>query len=175
MRAANEDHGVPALRVEVLGPLRLLVDGSVVEVRGERRTAVLALVALAGGRVVPFDTLIDSVWEEEPPEGARQALHSLLSRLRTQLGAHPDRFERDGSGYRLRLEAGELEPHTAGATADGCRASCVDWYGNARPLFLRGRPFALLGYELVEGRLDGGRIVERRRASFAPGVASVSR
>jgi hypothetical protein len=57
-------------------------------------------------------------------------------------------------------EAGELQPHTAGAAADGCRASCVDWYGNARPLFLRGRLIALLGYELVEGRLDEGRIVE---------------
>jgi hypothetical protein len=33
---------------------------------------------------------------------------------------------------------------------DECRASCVDWYGNARPLFLRGHVFALLGYELVE-------------------------
>jgi hypothetical protein len=55
-----------------------------------------------------------------------------------------------------------------GATDDGCRASCVDWYGNARPLFLRGRVFALLGYEIVEGRLGAGRISEVRRASFAP-------
>ncbi len=51
---------------------------------------------------------------------------------------------------------------------DGCRASCVDWYGNARPLFLRGRVFALMGYEIVEGRVDGRRIVETRRISFAP-------
>ena len=39
------------------------------------------------------------------------------------------------------------------ATTD-CRASCVDWYGNARPVFLGDRVFALLGYELVEGRLS---------------------
>ncbi|HEU0080397.1 MAG TPA: beta-propeller domain-containing protein [Longimicrobiaceae bacterium] len=58
---------------------------------------------------------------------------------------------------------------------DGCRASCVDWYGNARPLFLRGRIFALLGYELVEGRVDGGRIREVRRASFAPRAAAAER
>ncbi|MEN9627119.1 MAG: hypothetical protein RJA10_345 [Pseudomonadota bacterium] len=60
-----------------------------------------------------------------------------------------------------------------GAVADdGCKASCVDWYGNARPLFLGGRVFALMGYELVEGRLQvqGGdeRVIERRRTSFAP-------
>ena len=51
---------------------------------------------------------------------------------------------------------------------DGCKASCGDWYGNARPLFLRGRVFALMGYEIVEGRLSGGRINEVRRVSFAP-------
>jgi hypothetical protein len=51
---------------------------------------------------------------------------------------------------------------------DGCRASCVDWYGNARPLFLRGRIFALMGYELVEGRLEEERIAEVQRTSFAP-------
>ena len=55
-----------------------------------------------------------------------------------------------------------------GGTDDGCKASCVDWYGNARPLFLRGRIFALMGYEIVEGRLAAGRISEVRRTSFAP-------
>ncbi|HEU0134169.1 MAG TPA: hypothetical protein VFR28_05050, partial [Allosphingosinicella sp.] len=51
---------------------------------------------------------------------------------------------------------------------DGCQASCVDWYGNARPIFWGGRTFALLGYELVEGELAGGRIREVGRISFAP-------
>jgi hypothetical protein len=51
---------------------------------------------------------------------------------------------------------------------DKCRASCVDWYGNARPLFLHGRVFALLGYELVEGQIDDGRIREVRRINYAP-------
>jgi len=46
---------------------------------------------------------------------------------------------------------------------DRCQASCVDWYGNSRPIFYRGRVFALLGYELVEGRVDGGAIREVRR------------
>ena len=55
-----------------------------------------------------------------------------------------------------------------GASDDGCKASCVDWYGNARPLFLRGRVFALLGYEIVEGRIAGAAISEVRRTSFAP-------
>lgn len=58
-----------------------------------------------------------------------------------------------------------------GEVNDDCQASCVDWYGNARPLFLRGRVFALLGYELVEGRVDGGRIREVRRAHMLRDLA----
>jgi hypothetical protein len=68
--------------------------------------------------------------------------------------------------------AGELEARTEGVTDDGCVASCVDWYGNARPIFLGRRTFALLGYELVEGTLDGGRIREVARTSFAPRQAA---
>ena len=64
--------------------------------------------------------------------------------------------------------AGELVADDARAEPDGCLASCVDWYGNARPIFLGNRVFALMGYELVEGRLAGGRIAELRRADFAP-------
>ena len=55
---------------------------------------------------------------------------------------------------------------------DGCVASCVDWYGNARPIFWRGRVFALMGYELVEGAERGGprgrRVREVARLDFAP-------
>jgi hypothetical protein len=65
-------------------------------------------------------------------------------------------------------EIGELGSHPELAVDDKCRASCVDWYGNARPLFIRDRIVALLGYELVEGSRQGDGIAEIRRVSFAP-------
>jgi hypothetical protein len=69
----------------------------------------------------------------------------------------------------LRLgELGKLSADPENAEDDGCRASCVDWYGNARPLFVGDRIFALLGYEIVEGEVRGGRMREKRRQSFAP-------
>ncbi len=71
-------------------------------------------------------------------------------------------------------EVGELAARSEGAIDDACRASCVDWYGNARPLFVRGRVFALLGYELVEGTLNDGRMREMRRVSYAPRRAEVT-
>jgi len=73
-------------------------------------------------------------------------------------------------------ELGLLEARPGAAERnDGCRASCVDWYGNSRPLFVGGRVFALLGYELVEGSAGEKRIVETRRVSFAPRPVGISR
>jgi hypothetical protein len=71
-------------------------------------------------------------------------------------------------------ELGTLDAQ-AGHRNDNCRASCVDWYGNARPLFLRGRVFALMGYEIVEGRVQGGRIRESNRVNFAPATMDIAR
>lgn len=72
-------------------------------------------------------------------------------------------------------ELGELGAESDKAVDDGCRASCVDWYGNSRPLFVRGRVLALLGYEIVEGRLKDGRMSELRRINYAPQKAVLTR
>lgn len=74
---------------------------------------------------------------------------------------------------RLRMSpVGQLAAHPPPSDSDGCRISCVDWYGNARPIFLGGRVFALMGYELVEGRMlkrrGSEQLVELRRISFQP-------
>ena len=68
---------------------------------------------------------------------------------------------------------GELQARGGASQSDQCKASCVDWYGNARPIFLGDRLIALLGYELVEGRVSRAgsgseRIDELRRVNFAP-------
>jgi hypothetical protein len=64
--------------------------------------------------------------------------------------------------------AGELGANYRSAVEDNCVASCVDWYGNARPIFAGNRIFGLLGYELVEGRMGRGGIREVDRVNFAP-------
>ncbi|MGE0873094.1 MAG: beta-propeller domain-containing protein [Burkholderiales bacterium] len=91
-------------------------------------------------------------------EGARRQLRKESASLL---------FLRNESLALAELGALDARPDEASRN-DGCRASCVDWYGNSRPLFLRQRVFALLGYELVEGRLAQGRIAEARRVNFAP-------
>jgi hypothetical protein len=90
-------------------------------------------------------------------------------------GGAPYRQLVHGSASVLYLRlAPDLRFHRLGAlaardrvAADRCKVSCVDWYGNARPIFLPGRVLALLGYELVEGQLGTpGLLRERRRVTF---------
>ena len=89
------------------------------------------------------------------------------------------RYSETGGGLEmmfLRREASGFQPLGALETRltdanDHCLTSCVDWYGQSRPIFLRGRVFALMGYELVEGRVEDGRIRELTRVDFTPRVA----
>ena len=67
-------------------------------------------------------------------------------------------------------DLGQLASRSISQENDNCKASCVDWYGNARPIFARGRIFALLGYEIVEGTLSTDHIEELRRVDFTPRV-----
>lgn len=113
----------PPVRVEMLGPLRLLVDGVAVDVRGPKRRAVLALLALAEGRTVTVDHLVDALWPEEVPESGRQALHSHVFRLRGHLGPAATRLETLPDGYRLALEAHDLDLAQARALLATARVS----------------------------------------------------
>ncbi len=113
----------PSVRVEVLGPLRLLVDGVAVDVAGPKRRAVLALLALAEGRTVTVDHLVDALWPSEVPESGRQALHNHVSRLRGHLGPAAARLETRQDGYRLALERDELDVAQARASLAEARAT----------------------------------------------------
>jgi hypothetical protein len=69
-----------------------------------------------------------------------------------------------GSGM---AEAGELSLRASKPVPGyACEVSCVDWYGNSRPIFTGGRIFALMGTELVEGQMTSGRISEKARLNL---------
>ncbi|WP_435417482.1 beta-propeller domain-containing protein [Parerythrobacter aurantius] len=51
-----------------------------------------------------------------------------------------------------------------------CEVSCIDWYGNARPIFLKGKVYGLMATELVEAEVVGGTVTERRRVDLTGAV-----
>jgi len=74
------------MQVRLLGPVDVVVDGEPRPVRGLRRKAVLAVLALQAGEVVSTDQLTDVVWGEATPATAANTLQSHMSYLRTVLG-----------------------------------------------------------------------------------------
>jgi hypothetical protein len=113
----------------------------------------------------------------KPGKNSREGMIGLPVRTEGTFGSQ---YLTEGSASVLFLQARSLEFSELGSLRasrittnhDGCRASCMDWYGNARPIFAKGRIFALMGYDLVEGRVEeqgrASHIVERSRLNFAP-------
>src|ERR1700733_9211981 len=111
------------MRIGVLGPLEVSdAAGRPVRVGGHRVRALLILLALDAGRVVPARALIDRLWPAEQPADAANALQSLVSRLRValrQAGVPEGVVESSPVGYRL---ARPPEAGGAGALASPARA-----------------------------------------------------
>ena len=70
----------------LLGPLEVRSDGRPIAVGRGKQRALLAVLALNAGRVVPADRLIDELWGDTPPATAATALQVYVSRLRKSLG-----------------------------------------------------------------------------------------
>jgi len=89
----------------MLGPLEVRTDddsGIVLDVGGSRLRALLIMLALRPGQLVPASQLIDGLWADQPPAGAANALQALVSRLRRAL---PDAvIESRPVGYQLKLD-----------------------------------------------------------------------
>ena len=96
-----------AVDFRILGPLEVVAEGRFLDIGAPKLRAVLAALLLEPNRVVSDDRLIESVWDETPPESAQKALQVYVSHLRKLLGG--ERVQRIGPGYALRVDPGELD------------------------------------------------------------------
>jgi DNA-binding SARP family transcriptional activator/ABC-type glycerol-3-phosphate transport system substrate-binding protein len=95
------------LEFRLLGPLEVTDGGRQVTLGGPRQRLVLAHLLLAANRIVTMEELIERVWDEEPPQAARNTIQSYVSHLRAALG--PDRIEGRTPGYVVHAEPDELD------------------------------------------------------------------
>jgi DNA-binding SARP family transcriptional activator len=87
------------LEIRLLGTFQVTVDGRPAGTGGSKRDAVLALLALNGGRPVSVDALIDALWGADVPASPRNAIHHHVARLRAALGQ--ESIVGSGNGYAL--------------------------------------------------------------------------
>jgi predicted ATPase/DNA-binding SARP family transcriptional activator len=160
------------LTVSLLGPVELTAGGEPFALSGQRPTALLALLALNAGRVVPVERLIDDVWGEAAPKTVRASIQVHISNLRRSIaertaGAyiatrHPGylldiapeqvdalAFEQAGSLARQLFADGDAV--TAASVADGALGM---WRGDALSGMEEAAFAASTATRLEERRLD---------------------
>jgi len=115
MWQGDEQAGLRAdtVRIGLLGTLAVYDGaGRPVQVGGHRVRLLLILLALDAGKVVPAYSLIERLWDEEPPANSGNALQSLVSRLRAALrqgGVGGQAVESHPAGYRLAVAPDQVD------------------------------------------------------------------
>lgn len=101
------------MRLSILGPLEVHDrHGTLVEVTGLKRRALLATLVVRADRTVSADRLIAELWGERPPANAANALQAHVRRLRKVIElacGEPDRIVTRPPGYFLSLRPGETD------------------------------------------------------------------
>lgn len=99
------------LRIRVLGPQLISVDGAQVSLSSERQRTMLGLLTISPGVPVSIDRLMDAAWDMSAPVTA-SLVRSHISRLRRRLQprdrANPVLVAVNG-GYALQVEDNELD------------------------------------------------------------------
>ena len=142
--SVGHDVLVRTLRVRLLGTLE--IEGCDPKALGRRQVrTLLKVLALARGRPVAFDRLVDCLWGDDPPSRPASQLSVLASRLRGVVGSN--RVHQSDAGYALVLDwldldalevyAAEADRRLADGTVAAARAAA-----SAGLSLLRGPLFA---------------------------------
>ncbi|MER7152456.1 BTAD domain-containing putative transcriptional regulator, partial [Streptomyces lydicus] len=159
------------MEFSLLGPIAVTTGSGELSLGPAKRRSVLALLLLQPNTTVPLEQLIDSLWEEEPPEHARTVVQGHVSRLRATLAeggaeAYGIELTTHGSAYLLRLPEELIDAHRFGelvalARPEAAPADAVPllrealglWRGPALTGTVTSPPFAAAAHALEERRL----------------------
>ncbi|MGN6167862.1 MAG: nSTAND1 domain-containing NTPase [Solirubrobacteraceae bacterium] len=97
------------LRFEILGPLSAVRDGEPLRLGGSRQRALLALLLVHADEIVSTDQIVEQLFGPEHSEGAPNAVHVAISRLRRALGEDGQLLRTCRGGYKLELEPEQLD------------------------------------------------------------------
>ena len=165
------------MQFRILGPLEVVDDSGPLSVGGPKPRSLLAALVVGRGAVVSNDRLIHSVWGDEAPADALNALRAYVSRLRTALGLQ-GRLRFRAPGYVLEVADHELDAArfvdllgaAHGYASGGDHANALNTLDDALGLW-RGEAlgeFADLDFAVPEiARLDDLRLVAVEERSYA--------
>ncbi|MFE1076066.1 BTAD domain-containing putative transcriptional regulator [Streptomyces sp. NPDC058783] len=99
------------MKFRLLGPLQIADGAKWKPIRASQQRAVLALLLLKAGHIVPIDRIIDDLWGDRPPRTAANTVHAYVMRLRRGLGKDLGRrlVTRSPGGYQMDVAARDLD------------------------------------------------------------------
>jgi DNA-binding SARP family transcriptional activator len=110
------------LTFRLFGPLQVTTGERPIELGPRKQRAILAMLLMQPGRVLPLDRLISQLWEDQPPASAVTTVQGYVSHLRRTL---PDRnvlLTRD-PGYLADVAPERIDTARFAAAADAGRAA----------------------------------------------------
>lgn len=114
LRSPSKDHAAP-VRVEVLGPVRVITGGVATPVGSVLQRSLLALLALRSGRPAELDEIVEALWGADPPPSHRTIVQGCVAALRQLLEPQRHRYGQGDvlalvpGGYQLQLPAARLD------------------------------------------------------------------
>ena len=167
----------------VLGPVEVYREGVAVPVGGPKQRSVLAMLIAHAGRKISLDRVIEAVYGEAAPGGARHSVQTYISTLRHDLG---DVIRKEPGGYLLEVDLTAIDAvrfetlvHSALSTVDkdpetaakvlrdalgmwrGHAYADVDGRGSLEPEIIR---LSALRLSALEARIDADLALGRHRS-----------
>lgn len=109
------DIAAPAVRFQILGPVRMWRDGEEMDLGPRQRRTMLALLLARAPQTASLSELVELLWEQEPPAHAVNLVHRHVGRLRRQCEPGlPNRASGRflvprGGGYGMAVDADSLD------------------------------------------------------------------
>jgi DNA-binding SARP family transcriptional activator len=116
LQAGSSSQQEARVEIRLLGPFDVVAADRPIPLGGRRQQALLAILALRPGEVVPVGRLIEELWPEGPPDSALGTLQAYVSRLRKSLrgdagDANGEPIVYDHGGYRLDISKDQVDAH----------------------------------------------------------------
>jgi DNA-binding SARP family transcriptional activator len=100
---------VTDMQIRLLGRVGVQGRAGSIEIASRSQRCILARLALRPGEFVSFDSLVDVLWPEGPPESAIASLQNQIHRLRKLLGT--DVIGSSNRGYVLNVTRDAIDLH----------------------------------------------------------------
>jgi len=97
----------------LLGPVEVWSAGRQLDPGQPRQRTMLAALLVDAGRPVTIETLVNRIWGDVPPDGARHALHTYVTRIRRLLDQldTPIQLVRRSGAYVLEVDRDQVDLH----------------------------------------------------------------